>query len=430
MAVSNKEFWELWKQGEYHRALDLSMEEEERIDDKRLEKILFGSREQMQQTTTVTALSAGEFLYDYCMINPEVVKGIDFARVEDFSSVFAMKDFAQGIDVTVNTGNTAQLQGYAAEQIHAMELRAKGHEVEFPAEANNPGWDILVDDQKFQVKNLGSPAGVYEHLERYPDIPVYVNKELGDEFADFENVYVSNVSHAEVLESTKKTVSIAGEDLWDFEIPIIAAATSAAFNTKKFIKKEVELNQAVINVVSDTSSRVLLAGIGKQTGLYVGAFVFGPAGAITGAMLGTVGGAGQAGRLSSQVKRLLAKRKEAEVVTAALQLLDRTAERMDKKLSKKKEKFKKIDEELSHSAANDAIRSDFHQRFEEEKAYTQNKKSELMNLSRDIQSGNAFVMDQLSAIMTAISKTGVHPGHYQEELLQLQQAVEAYKKKL
>ena len=158
----------------------------------------------------VTAISVGEFIYDYVMINPAVVQGLDFARTEDLASLFTLSQFAGTVDTETLTGDMAQLQGYVAEQMIAAELQAKGHDVEFPETSNNPGWDILVDGQPFQVKNLADPAGVREHLEKYPDIPVYVNEELAPYFEGNPQVYVSSISRDEVLEVTSTTIIPCG----------------------------------------------------------------------------------------------------------------------------------------------------------------------------------------------------------------------------
>jgi hypothetical protein len=177
MVINNKRFCDYWNKGMITEALNCPLEEQPKSNNK-LQTMLFGTREQMKQTGVISGISAGEFIYDYVMINPTVVEGLDFARTEDLSSLFSLSQFASGIDTSVLSGDMAQIQGYVAEQMLAVELQAKGYDVEFPETSNNPGWDILIDGQPFQVKNLADPAGVNEHLERYPDIPVYVNEEL------------------------------------------------------------------------------------------------------------------------------------------------------------------------------------------------------------------------------------------------------------
>ena len=234
MGIPNKQFWSYWKKGEYENALNCSLEEENKED--RLKTMLFGNSEQIVQSGAVTSLSVGEFVYNYLMIDPPAVAGIDFARSKDLSSLFALNDFSRSIDITSSTGD-AQLQGYVAEQMIAIELQAKGHDIEIPSNSNNPGWDLLVDGEPFQVKCLSRPNGVLDHFEKYPDIPVYVNEELAPYFEGHPNVYVSNISRDEVIEATTSTISNA-DSLLDFEIPLIAASVSSISNIMKVWKDD------------------------------------------------------------------------------------------------------------------------------------------------------------------------------------------------
>ena len=70
------------------------------------------------------------------------------------------------------------------------------------------------------------------------------------------------------------------------------------------------INQAVFNVVSDTSSRVVLGALGQKHGYLVGVLLFGPAGGITGSMFGVYMGSSQGGRLSTSIKRKFQKNKK------------------------------------------------------------------------------------------------------------------------
>lgn len=419
MSISNKQFWDNWKKGNYEDALNCAVEEDKK-DKNRLQTMLFGTSDLLIQTGAITTISVGEFIYDYIMINPTVVQGLDFARTDDLSSLFTLSQFSSQIDSTMLTGDIAQLQGYVAEQMLAVELQAKGHDVEFPEDSNNPGWDILVDGQPFQVKNLASPEGVREHLEKYPDIPVYVNEELAPYFEGNANVYVSNISREEVLEATTTTIAHA-DDLLDFEIPWIAAGVSSISNIRRVWKDDVSINQAVLNVVSDTSSRVVLGAIGQKAGIIAGTMLFGPAGGITGAMFGTYVGASQGGNLSTSIKRTFAKKQENEINRATDDLLKKVIVQIDNKLMIKKEKIQKIKSKLGDYKANDAIKKDAEQRYQNEVKYLQNKKEELINLSSAIEKGSLYVLEVLPSIMAIITKTGVHPVHFQVELQKLQQ---------
>lgn len=428
MGTLNQQFWHYWKKGMFDEALTCAAEEE-KPQHNRLQTMLFGTPEQLKQTGLVTGISAGEFLYDVIMINPAVVDGLDFARTEDLSSLFTLSRFASHIDTTTVSGDVAQLQGYVAEQMVAAELQAKGHEVEFPSTSNNPGWDILVDGQPFQVKCMSDPAGVREHLDSYPDIPVYINEELAPYFEGNPNVYVTGVSREEVLEATTSTLEHA-DDLLDFEIPWITAGVSSFYNIKRMWKDDVSINQAVFHVVSDTTSKVILGSLGQKAGILVGTLLFGPAGGITGAMFGAYAGASQGGKLSSGIKRVFSKKQEKEMIEAAVRLFSIIRVQLDRKMDIKQRKMTVLREKLNITGANQSILHEAERNFRKETGYLLNKKEELSGLAAAVQNGSKFVLDILPSAMSVIAKTGVHPFHYQEELRLLQHATKEYMKKV
>ncbi len=429
MSISNKRFWDFWKNGMYEEALHCAVEEEKNQKQNRLQTMLFGTPEQLKQTAAISAVSAGEFIYDFVMINPTVVTGLDFARTEDLSSLFTLSQFSSQIDTTVLTGDMAQLQGYVAEQMIAVELQAKGHDVEFPEDSNNPGWDILVDGQPFQVKNLADPDGVREHLETYPDIPVYVNEELAPYFEGNPNVYVSNISRDDVIEATSTTITHT-DDLLDFEIPWIAAGVSSFYNIKRVWKDDVAINQAVFNIVSDTSSRVVLGALGQKAGIVAGTMLFGPAGGITGAMFGAFAGASQGGSLSTGIKRVFSRKQEKEMIEAMDDLIRKVISQIDQKLDIKKRKIEKLREEMVSSKANNAVWKDIEMRYKDEVTYLINRKEELNTINGSIKKGSTLVIDILPNVMANITKSGVHSFSLQSEIKRLQQKTNQYMKKV
>jgi len=428
MAISNKAFWNHWNNGQFEEALKCPIQEE-KPSGNRLQTMLFGPPDQLRQTGAVTAISVGEFLYDYVMINPAVVQGLDFARREDLSSLFTLSQFAGTVDTETLTGDMAQLQGYVAEQMIAAELQVKGHDVEFPETSNNPGWDILVDGQPFQVKNLADPAGVREHLEKYPDIPVYVNEELAPYFEGNPQVYVSSISREEVLEATSTTITHA-DDLLDFEIPWIAAGVSSVYNIKRVWKDDVSINQAVFNVVSDTTSRVVLGALGQKATVVVGTMIFGPAGGIVGAMVGTYAGVSQAGRLSTGIKRVFSRKQEEELNKAMQKLIQKVVDIIDEKLVIKKKKMGNLMSTLAKTEANHSVDREIQRRQADERKYLLNRKEELLATSQSIKNGLSYVMDILPQTMALIAKTGVHPVNYQAEMKSVQQKSQEFSKKL
>lgn len=429
MEKTNSTFWEYWRDVQFEDALKCSVEEPQNHKGQRLKTMLFGNPEQLKQTGLVTSVSFGEYIYDRIMIDPTVVDGLDFARTQDLGELFTLSQFAGGINTTDLSGDMAQLQGYVAEQMIAEELQAKGHDVEFPEASNNPGYDLIVDGQPFQVKNLSDPSGVTEHLDKYPDIPVYINEELAPYFEGDPQVYVSNVSHSEVIDATTTTLSHA-DDLLDFEIPWIAAGVSSIFNVKRVWKDDVAINQAVFNVISDTSSRVVLSALGQKAGVLVGVTLFGPAGGVTGAMFGAFAGASQGGKLSTRVRRFMSKKQEREMVNAFNDLVQVVLVEIDNKIKIKEEKLETIKRNLSESLVNKAVLNEVENRHLKEVNYLLNKKDELNGIKESVNNRSEFVLDLIPNTMAVITKTGVHPYHYQDELIELQSASKEFMKKV
>ena len=427
MAINNKRFWDYWNKGMITEALNCPLEEQPKSNNK-LQTMLFGTPEQMKQTGIISGISAGEFIYDYVMINPTVVEGLDFARTEDLSSLFNLSQFASGIDTSVLSGDMAQMQGYVAEQMLAVELQAKGYDVEFPETSNNPGWDILIDGQPFQVKNLADPAGVNEHLERYPDIPVYVNEELATYFEGNPQVYVSSISREEVLEATTSTLNHA-DDLLDFEIPWITVGVSSLSNVKRLWSDDVTMNQAILNVASDTTSRVALGAFGQKTGILVGTLLFGPAGGITGAVFGAFVGASQGGKISTSIKHLFNKKEEQAMISAMGQLIQKVIEQLKIKQEIKKKKMNQLNKQFIQSKVNDSLSDELQHRNEEEIQYLQNKIREFESINQSINSGKSDVLTILPPTLGLMTIAGVHPVNYQDELKQLQEKIKAYTKR-
>ena len=125
-------------------------------------------------------LTFGDFIYDALRVNPLVIKGVDFSRSADLGNVFKFSLFSEDIaDLSGSSlaGNINQMKGFVGERYVGQQLQSSGHEVEYPDNPNNPGYDLIVDGQPFQVKTTLDASLVQEHLDKYPKIPVFVNEE-------------------------------------------------------------------------------------------------------------------------------------------------------------------------------------------------------------------------------------------------------------
>ena len=412
--IKNEQFWHYWRGGQFEEALNCKLHEAP----KRKGAALFKSP---SQTTVIASVSAGEFLYDYLMINPTVVDGIDFARADDLSNLFSLSQFASTIDTATATGDMAQLQGYVAEQMMAQELAAAGHDVQFPETSNQAGWDLLVDGQRFQVKCAANKQVVEDHLTKYPETPVIVNAELGQYYEHNPMVMTSSVSREQVIADTKTTLHHS-EDLLDFEIPWITAGVSAFSNAKRLRQGEILTSTFARNVASDTVSRTALAATGKVMLGSVGAVLMPGAGAIVFPVVGAYVGLAQGGKLSSVIKRQFAKPEEERLVQALIQLIDEMLSILHLKEGIKQSKWKVLVHKLP-SSVSQALVKQHNDRIQ----LLENVNRELMAIRKTVKKNP---VEAFGRIITVLGKSGIHVYTLKTELEQVEDAIKAYYKKI
>lgn len=106
----------------------------------------------------MSALTLGELLYHLHVLNPQVLQAADFSRILTFpirwNSPRLPMPWLRWAP-RAQLGAISNLKGYVAEQVVASQLVQQGHIVEFPATANEPGWDLMVDGIKFQIEKRG-----------------------------------------------------------------------------------------------------------------------------------------------------------------------------------------------------------------------------------------------------------------------------------
>jgi hypothetical protein len=251
----------------------------------RLARLLFAEDGEARTTAAVAALTLGDIAYSAAAIDPTVIKAADFARVDVLDNPLAFADYfarkVQELSPAGIAGAASNVKGYVAEQVVAAELVAKGHQVTFPPTPNEPGWDLLVDGEKFQVKCLDDIGGLKDHFENYR-YPVLANSELADkiptEWAD-KVFFVEGCSNELTSHVTTSAIA-AGADVFSPAVPVFALAVSAIRNLMSYNAGKVSGTQAVEQVVLDGSTRASLAVAGGYLGTGIGLLVFGPAGAL------------------------------------------------------------------------------------------------------------------------------------------------------
>ncbi|WP_227938283.1 hypothetical protein [Alkalihalobacillus deserti] len=424
--IKNNRFYQLWEERKYKEALEQPVEGTS-TKKERISALLFGSDKERNTTLAVGGISVGDFLYDYIRIDPHVVEAIDFARSDQIDSIFAFSEFSKGIDPN-SVENISQMQGYVAEKMLAMELTAKGHEVSFPTASNEPGWDILVDGEQFQVKNLSDPSGIYEHLSKYPDIPVYINADLAHHFEGNSSVYIAeNIHHQEIVQMTKEHI-VLGQELQDFEIPLITALVSTVVNVKGLVKKESDIKHTISNIVTDTVTRSVGGYVGQYSGAIAGGLLFGPAGVIVMSGAGAFVGVAQGGKVAGMIKKMAAKEEVTRFRKDLTQLIDQAITEIPSKLERRNQQWLTTRLQLLLRNAPGDLVDSFEAKYQDEQEYLKNKRKEFNTLKANLE--NMSHQDAYCETLAQISNTGIHPSKYQRALKKVNESLETLLKKL
>lgn len=377
-------------------------------------------------------LTLGDFLYDYIRIDPTVVEGIDFVRADDLRSILSFSRFAeQHAELTGSAlqRSVSQLQGYVAEQFVAQHYIAQGHDVTFPETPNQEGWDLLIDGERMQVKNLASPGGILAHLEKHPNIPIITNAELADKLADNPNVYIDPALHYdEVIGATKDTLA-QGAELADFEIPWISLAVSSATNLREWVNHNTDVQGLFTNIATDAVGRSIFGGVGKYAGAALGSMFFGPAGFIVVGGVGAVVGGGYIGKVAAQKAREILVVSERDALRKQCALLAKEAATAG--VSKNKAwttKRIEVEHRLAGGPKNRvALRTYMTERMDRHKIYFDNKGLELEQVVSN-KSDDPFEL--VVHTLKLIQRAGIHPHRIQDQLRNLGELTRELARKL
>jgi hypothetical protein len=416
--VANPEIGVLLREGRAEEALRRPLRKTDRL------MLLLGDRpggKERRETLLYAVLTLGDFLYDYIRIDPQVVSGIDFARAEDLDSILSFARFAeaqQDLAEVALHGSVSQMQGYVAEQVVAHHLEAQGYDVTFPDVSNQEGWDVLVDGHPFQVKCLETAQGVHEHLRRFPDIPVYVNAELADDVGSLPGVHVDPLLHHDEIRHATEDALHHGAEVRDFEIPWISLAVSSALAVREMLAGDTDLQGAVTNALTNTAGRIG-GGIAGEHLIGIVGLVFGPAGAVVGAGVGSIFGAYLGRKGAGVARRILTRGQEQALRNAAAEVADVAVETMPTKDVAWAAKRAELLEQFGNAEGNRGkVGSYLDLRIEDERRYFLQKRSELRKFAQS----EAIALDPLQAwqrVLVLIRRAGVHPQHLQDSLHKL-----------
>jgi hypothetical protein len=317
----------------------------------------------------IAGLTFADFIYDVAAIDPHVIEATDFARKADISDVFEFSFFSEslsGLSEASLRGHHANLMGYTAERLVASQLVKDGHIVEIPNSASQPGYDLLVDGNEFQVKCIAPEnfSILERHFDKYPDTPVFVNAEMAEAIADKSPewsdlvFYVGGYTHEKASGLLTQAID-AGQELDDYEILSSVAVVSAVRNAIDWKKGEQSFQSATFNIALNSVSKGGMGIVGGIAGSGVGMLLFGPAGAYILGGVSTVFGATQGNIVANQIDKFLDPEREKKFKKLADELLETCNKELESKIVL-------LDQKMS-MLSNDSISSYVRYRFAWEK---------------------------------------------------------------
>lgn len=363
------------------------------------------------------AMSLGDTLYAYAAVNPMVIDAADFSRIIDIHGRVDFGQLAQGIlDGSANSiiGATAHLKGYTAEMAVADQLVKSGHTVSFPAAANEPGWDLLVDGEQFQVKFHDTLLGLQRHFERY-DYPVIANTELAEsipaEWAD-KVFFIDGLSNELITQVTEDSL-MAGANMLAAPPLHFAATISLVNGLLGYYRGQLTAKQTVEQVLLDGTVRVGLFGAGGVVGASVGFMVFGPAGAW---VFGTAAPV-LAQTQTSKVTGLLKKHAKGTAYREWEDTMHRHLDTLQQTVLRALENKRRQMAAKLHPKPENELEHYINWRLGDDDTFIQETALRLA----DIQRSETHPPEQrLAALLKAMASCGVHPYIYQPPLRELE----------
>lgn len=377
---------------------------------------------------TIASLTIGDMIYDMSRIDPLVIESVDFARKEDIVDMFSFAYFSENINLD-STGDISQLKGYVAERLIAQQLQSQGYEVEFPAASNQAGYDLLVNGQPFQVKCGESPSLVNDHLEKYDEIPVLVNEELGESFIDNDMVFpIQGISNDKITELTKINID-AGSEILDYEIPLWTLAVVSGKNIFQVLQNKIDIENALGKTVEESTARITGAFVGSNL-LMLGGMIWMPAAGVVGGLVGAVLGSITVASLVDKLKLTTLMKDETFAIDQAIKkILAKSIPIAENNLKIAEKKFGSTIRILKEKGEKDILRY-LEYRYIQELTYRKEK----IDLMKKVLETEAIILDEetsnilVSAQNTLIitQQVGVYPYNLKKEVSVLFDSVEKF----
>jgi hypothetical protein len=144
---------------------------------------------------TAVGVTVFDVLYNTSKMDVFALAGMNHLHhSQEFSSFSDLSEFMKENIINSPEGTQAwrdmvhKYKGYTGEEAVFDKLEAEGHDVQIPESGTQEGYDMILDGTPMNIKITDNPSYIQEHLDKYPDIPVYTNAEMKEAFANNPNV--------------------------------------------------------------------------------------------------------------------------------------------------------------------------------------------------------------------------------------------------
>ncbi|ATD66084.1 hypothetical protein CNR27_00265 [Luteimonas chenhongjianii] len=377
---------------------------------------------EQRDTISLAGLTLGDIAYNAYSLDPLVLQAANFSRIDELDDPVAFAAFAhriESMDAAAHLGAVSNLKGYVAERVVAAQLIEQGHVVEFPVASNEAGWDIAVDGVRFQVKDVGSLAGLERHFDRGYDYPVIANAEVADELAArsaddlpewADQIHFVEGYSNEVVEHVTRSSFEVGDDMLHPNVPLFTLVLSGIRNLERVKRDEITGTQAFQEVLLDGGTRAGLAVAGNYVGVGVGLLVFGPAGALVLGAVMPILSQRQSGRLKGKLDEWVQDETYRNWAQEAKLTISALAGCADDAIRAKVELLR--ERQLADSRA--VVARYLQWRVEDELTFLREARCRLKAVCDD---EAAAVEVSATRLMSWLTTSTLHPSLYQAELL-------------
>lgn len=250
-------------------------------------------------------LTAAEFVWTWSTIDPSLIAAADFSSVDHIHSgldfVQYVHDNLQGLSAAAQEGFLHRLAGYYAEQQVTHALESAGHLVQIANSANQPVWDLIVDGQLVNVKDVVDIASIKADALAHKEVVFLVPHDAHGE-AVGNIVRMDGFSHEAIKDSLHDGVAAAkGEAAMHglfHHIPVFTIALSAYKNGYQVVREGKDIGAAAQHFAKESIAKGASIPLGAKVGAIIGS-MFSGAGTAIGAVLGAVGAGILGGRLAA-----------------------------------------------------------------------------------------------------------------------------------